>query len=140
MHGKNTVFKLDDLAGTLRDISPDCTSVSFQQSQEVADSTGFGPLGGSHSSEIGLNTHTLDVSGHVTTVTSATSAAAVIPALRNNSSTSSFEYGPDGSATGKLKKSGECLLTSYSEEYSIDAIPTFSANFQVSGAVTVGTY
>lgn len=140
MHGKITYIKLDDLAGTARDISPDCSSVSLGQSQDVADSTGFSPLGGSHSSEIGLNAHTLEVSGFVTTTTSATSAAGVIPPLRNNSATSSFEYGPDGNASGKLKKSGECLLTSYSEDYSTDAIPTFSASLQVTGAVTIGTF
>ncbi len=58
-------------------------------------------------------------------------------ALGTATATSTWEYHPQGTASGKQKMSGECLLTSYSEPSSLDEAVTFSAEFQNSTAITV---
>jgi len=50
-----------------------------------------------------------------------------------------FEYFPQGTASGKQKWSGSALLTSYEAPSGIDDAVTFSAEFQVTGAITVAT-
>jgi hypothetical protein len=41
-HGKNTVFKIDDSIGTLRDISTYLEDVDFPQPVETSETTTFG--------------------------------------------------------------------------------------------------
>lgn len=50
-----------------------------------------------------------------------------------------FEYHPQGTASGKQKFSGSAFLTSFEPGGGIDDAITFSAEFQVTGAITVGT-
>jgi len=134
-HGKNTVFKIDDSGGTLRDISAYCDNVDFPRDQSSAESTGFGPTGGARSFEVGLNGATLSVSGkwHAT-------PDGYLAGLVNPTASSTFEYGPEGSASGKIKYTGECFLTSYQTSAPLDGEVTFSAQFQVTAAVTRTTY
>lgn len=51
-----------------------------------------------------------------------------------------FNYGPEGSAAGKRKLSGECLPTSYELNFSVDDVETFACNLAVTGAVAEGTF
>ena len=51
----------------------------------------------------------------------------------------SFVYGPSGSTSGYNKYSGECMMTSVPIASPI-GLNTISAEFQVTGDVTVGTY
>jgi hypothetical protein len=51
-----------------------------------------------------------------------------------------FEYGPGGSASGDIKYTGSAFCTNYSVSNPVDGIVSFTADFQVSGAVTRGTY
>lgn len=49
-----------------------------------------------------------------------------------------FEWYPQGTATGKQKWSGTCHMTSYAGPGGgIDDAVTFSAEFQITGAVTI---
>lgn len=51
-----------------------------------------------------------------------------------------YEYGPDGTTTGKTKISGTCNCLSYSgPQSSVDSITTFAAELRVNTR-TVGTY
>jgi len=47
-----------------------------------------------------------------------------------------FEYYPQGNSAGKVKYTGSCILTSYEVSESVDDAGSFSAEFQISGAVT----
>ena len=51
----------------------------------------------------------------------------------------SFVYGPSGSTSGYNKYSGECMMTSVPITSPI-GLNTVSADFQVTGDVTAGTY
>jgi hypothetical protein len=52
----------------------------------------------------------------------------------------SFEYGPEGSTATYTKYTGEAFLTSYETSAGVGDIVSFSAEFQITGAVTRGAY
>ena len=54
--------------------------------------------------------------------------------------TVSFEYGPEGSTSTYVKYTGEAYVTSYETSGAVGEVVTFSAELQVSGAITRGSY
>ena len=132
-HGKSTVFKVDNNAGSLTDISNTLTDVSFPQSVDTAETSAFGSSAKSY--VVGLSDSTLSVSGNFDATVDAHLAAIV-----GKADSVSFEYGPEGSTAGFVKYTGEALLTSYEKSGAIGDVVTYSAEFQVTGAITRGTY
>ena len=132
-HGKSTVFKVDNNAGTLTDISNTLTDVSFPQSVDTAETSAFGASAKSY--VVGLTDATLSVSGNFDATVDAHLAAIV-----GKADSVSFEYGPEGSTATFVKYTGEALLTSYEKSGAIGDVVTFSAEFQITGAVTRGAY
>jgi len=132
-HGKSTVFKVDNNAGTLTDISNTLTDVSFPQSVDTAETSAFGSSAKSY--VVGLSDATLSISGNFDATVDAHLAAIV-----GKADSVSFEYGPEGSTSTYTKYTGEALLTSYEKSGAIGDVVTYSAEFQVTGAVTRGTY
>jgi len=131
VHGKSTHFSIDDTAGSPQDISDTLTSVDFPETIETAETTAFGAT--SKSYIVGLRDATISVSG----IWDATVDGYFIgtePASR------SFEYGPAGDGSGAVKYTGEAILTSYSISNPVGDVVTFSADFQVTGDVTRGTF
>lgn len=53
--------------------------------------------------------------------------------------TTTFEYRPAGTGSGKPKFSGSCIVTSLTVKTDIKDMANFDAEIQVTGAVTVGT-
>jgi hypothetical protein len=138
VHGKDAVFKLDDSGGTLRTLTSYVDSVSgLPGGRELAEVTAMGD--GGTKSIPGLQNVTFQVSGHFDS-TASTGTNAVIASLRTATATSSFEYGPEGGSTGKVKFSGECWLTEYTVDASVSEKVGFQATFQVDGTVTAGTF
>lgn len=137
-HGKNAVFKLDDSGGTLRTLTSYVDNVSgLPGARDLSPVTAFGD--GGTKSIPGLQNITFTVSGHFDS-TATTGPNAVIASLRTAASTATFEYGPEGGTTGKVKFSGECWLTQYQVDANVtDKVP-FTASFQVDGTVTEGTF
>jgi len=132
-HGKSTVFKVDNNAGTLTDISNTLTDVSFPQSVDTAETSAFGASAKSY--VVGLTDATLSVSGNYDATVDAHLAAIV-----GKADSVSFEYGPEGSTATFVKYTGEALLTSYEKSGAIGDVVTYSAEFQVTGAITRGAY
>ena len=132
-HGKSTVFKVDNNAGSLTDISNTLTDVSFPQSVDTAETSAFGSSAKSY--VVGLTDSTLSISGNFDATVDAHLAAIV-----GKADSVSFEYGPEGSTAGFVKYTGEALLTSYEKSGAIGDVVTYSAEFQVTGAITRGTY
>ena len=132
-HGKSTVFKVDNNAGALTDISNTLTDVSFPQSVDTAETSAFGASAKSY--VVGLSDATLSVSGNFDATVDAHLAAIV-----GKADSVSFEYGPEGSTAGFVKYTGEALLTSYEKSGAIGDVVTYSAEFQVTGAITRGAY
>ena len=132
-HGKSTVFKVDNAAGTLTNISDTLTDVSFPQSVDTAETSTFGSSAKSY--VVGLSDSTLSVSGNFDATVDAHLAAVL-----GQSASLSFEYGPEGSTAGFVKYTGEALMTSYEKSGAIGDVVSYSAEFQVTGAITRGTY
>ena len=132
-HGKSTVFKVDNSGGTLTDISNTLTDVSFPQSVDTAETSAFGSSAKSY--VVGLSDATLSVAGNFDATVDAHLAG-----ILGQSASVSFEYGPEGSTAGMVKYTGEAILTSYEKSGAIGDVVTYSAEFQVTGAVSRGTY
>ena len=132
-HGKSTVFKVDNAGGSLTDISNTLTDVSFPQTIETAETTSFGSSAKTYI--VGLSDSSLSVSGNFDATVDAHLAGVL-----GQAATLSFEYGPEGSTAGQVKYTGEALMTSYEKSGAVGDVVTYSAEFQVTGAVTRGTY
>ena len=52
----------------------------------------------------------------------------------------SFEYGPAGGGSGKVKQSGEAIITSYTVSSPVGDVVTFSISLQKTGDITEGTF
>ena len=132
-HGKSTVFKVDNSGGSLTDISNTLTDVSFQRSVDTAETSAFGDSAKTYI--VGLSDATVSVSGNYDATVDAHLAGVL-----GQAATLSFEYGPEGSTSTFVKYTGECILTSYEKSGAIGDVVTYSAEFQVTGAVTRDVY
>ena len=130
-HGKSTDFAIDDTGGSSRNISDTLTDVSFPQTIDTAETTAFGSSNKSYI--VGLKDTTISVSG-IWDATVDGYISGTEPASR------SFIYGPAGSTGGNVKYTGECILTNYSQSNPVGDVVSFTADFQVTGSVTRGTY
>ena len=132
-HGKDSVFKLDNAAGSLTDISSFVNNVDFPETADVSETT---TLGADNKTYIaGLKDATISLAG----LWDAT-ADAIFGAVVGQSATLSYEYSPEGTASGKIKYTGEAILTSYAISSPVGEAVGYSADLQVSGAVTRGTH
>jgi predicted secreted protein len=132
-HGKDSVFKLDNSGGSLTDISTYVNNVDFPETADVSETT---TLGADNKTYIaGLKDATISLSG----LWDAT-ADAIFGAVVGQSATLSYEYSPEGTASGKIKYTGEAILTSYAISSPVGDAVGYSADLQVSGAVTRGTH
>jgi hypothetical protein len=132
-HGKSTVFKVDNSGGTLTNISDTLTDVGFPQTVDTAETSTFGSSAKSY--VVGLSDSSLSISGNFDATVDAHLAGVL-----GQAASLSFEYGPEGSTNGFVKYTGECILTSYEKSGAIGDVVTYSAEFQVTGAITRGTY
>ena len=133
VHGKDSVFKLDNAGGSLTDISTYVNNVDFPETADVAETS---TLGASNKTYIvGLKDATISLGGLFDATVDA-----ILGAVVGQSATLSFEYSPEGTGSGKVKYTGECILTSYTLSSPVGDVVGFSADLQVSGAVTRGTH
>ena len=133
VHGSDSVFKLDNSGGSLTDISTYVNNVDFPETADVAETS---TLGASNKTYIvGLKDATISLGGLFDATVDA-----ILGAVVGQSATLSFEYSPEGTGSGKVKYTGECILTSYTLSSPVGDVVGFSADLQVSGAVTRGTH
>ena len=132
-HGKAAVFKIDDSGGTLRDISNTLNSVSFPREAEVLETTSFGSSDRSY--VVGFKNQTISIEGSFDATVDG-----YLAGVLGATDSLSFEYGPEGSTSTYTKYSGECFMTSYETSAGVGDIVSFSAEFQITGAVTRGAY
>ena len=131
VHGKSTDFAIDDTGGTSRNISDTLNDVSFPQTIDTAETTAFGASNKSYI--VGLKDTTISVTG-IWDSTVDGYLSGTEPASRT------FIYGPAGSTSGNVKYTGEAIMTNYSQANPVGDVVTFTADFQVTGAVTRTTY
>ena len=133
VHGSDSVFKLDNASGSLTDISTYVNNVDFPETADVAETS---VLGASNKTYIvGLKDATISLSGLFDATVDA-----ILVAVVGQTATLSFEYSPEGTASGKIKYTGECILTNYAMSSPVGDVVAYSADLQVSGAVTRGTH
>ena len=133
VHGKDSKFKLDNSSGSLTDISSYVNNVDFPETADVAETSALGSS--NKSFVVGLKDATIGLTGLWDST-----ADAIFGAVVGQSATLSFEYSPEGTASGKVKYTGEAIMTNYSISSPVGDVVGYSAELQVSGAVTRGTH
>lgn len=131
-HGKNTSFKIDNSGGTPVDISDTLNSVSFPRDAEVVETTSFGSNDRTYI--VGFQNGTFSVDGTFDATTDGVLAGIL------GAGEGTFEYGPEGTASTRIKYTGEAILTSLEVSGGVGDAVSYSAAFQISGAVTRGTF
>ena len=132
-HGKNASFKVDNSSGTLTDISNTLNSVTFPREIETLETTSFGSSNRSY--VVGFTGATISIEGSFDATVDAHLAG-----ILGQEASVSFEYGPEGTTSTYVKYTGECFLTSYETSAGVGDIVSYSAEFQVTGAITRGTF
>jgi len=140
-HGRNVSAKLDNLAGVLTDISRKGTSVNIDREAELLEVTAF--QAGAKEYIVGFKDAKIQIEGNAD-ATIATHLNAILGETEPTGGTAEegfdFEISPEGTATGKRKYSGKCMLVKYNETMGVNQANKFSAELQVTGDVTVGTH
>lgn len=138
VHGKDSVFKQDDAGGTLRTLTAYVDSVSgLPGGRALSEVTAMGD--GGTKSIPGLANTQYSIKGHFDS-TATTGPYVVLNGLRTATATSSFEFGPEGGTTGKVKILGESWLTECTFDSTVAEKVSFEATFQVDGLVTTSTF
>ena len=133
VHGIDSKFKLDNSSGYLTDISSYVNNVDCPETADVAETSALGSS--NKSFVVGLKDATIGLTGLWDST-----ADAIFGAVVGQSDTLSFEYSPEGTASGKVKYTGEAIMTNYSISSPVGDVVGYSADLQVSGAVTRGTH
>jgi hypothetical protein len=132
-HGKNASFKVDNSGGSLTNISDTLNSVTFPREIETLETTSFGSS--TRSYVVGFSDATISIEGSFDATVDAHLAG-----ILGQEASVSFEYGPEGTTSGQVKYTGEAFMTSYETSAGVGDIVTYSAEFQVTGAITRGTF
>ena len=132
-HGKNSQFTIADSGAVVRDISTALNSVTMPRSIETLETTSFGSS--SKSYVVGFSDSTISIEGSFDATVDAHLAG-----ILGQEASVSFEYGPEGTTAGLVKYTGESFMTSYETSAGVGDIVTYSAEFQVTGAITRGAF
>lgn len=132
-HGKDTVVQLGTSAAptVLTDISSSLSSEDLSRQADTHESTTFGADSKTYIPGLKDGTFSLEV------MWSATIDAHLDGILGKQVN---FEIGPAGSGTGMPKYTGAAICTDYSGSNPVGDVVTASAEFQITGDVTRGTY
>jgi hypothetical protein len=139
IHSKLSVVNLDTSAGTPTDISTHCNAMEVPRELDLLDVTTFGATSKQFLS--GFADGTVSMGGPWTRALD-NHMSPIFTAFKAGTLTSvSFIYGPEGSDSGDVKYTGELVMTNYTGPTAeVESAQEWSAEFQVTGDVTVGTY
>lgn len=135
VHGKSAHLSIDNSSGNLVDYSTYLDDIGFPRDVETAETTTFGVAGSAKTYIVGLSDATISASGKFDATADATLAGVLGQATPLD-----FEYGPAGNGSGAVKYSGSCIMTSYEVSASVGDVVSASADFQVTGQITRGTF
>ncbi len=137
VHGRSTNFEIDNSGGTLTDISAFTQNVDLSREVDTPETTVYGDI--DRTFVTGLRGASFSSSGFWEG-TATTGIDDILAGILGVSQTISFQYGPEGDTMGNVMYSGECILTSYSVSSPVDGVAGYTADFQLTGAVTRDTY
>ena len=129
-HGKNARFLVDGSSGGLVDISTGMADIDFPASADNAEVTGFSENDKTY--VMGTRGHTISISGAF----SSDVDSVISGILGTTTHGGTFEYYPNSTASGAVKKTGECLCTAYGPKSGMGGAVNYSASFVVTGSVT----
>ena len=137
-HSKVSVFLLDDVNAAQRDLSAYLTEISgLPGGRELLQQTGVGA--GGRERDAGLENGMFRISGFFDD-TATLGPDAVLGPLVAHTAAVDFEYGPKGSTATYVKYYGTCWCRRYALGSSVGGYVTFTAEFEVQGQVTRGTF
>jgi hypothetical protein len=133
IHGRLGDFRIDNLAGSLQDISTHVNKVSMNRDAPEIDTTTF--QNGSRDYIADFDGAEISIEGNA----NATVMGILHPIVGQAAGT--FNWGPEGTASGKRKMTGEAVCTGVNEDAAATGQQNkFTAKFRVSGAITFTTY
>src|ERR1051326_5052194 len=135
VHGRKTVFKIDDGTGTLRDITSYVNSSNLQRMLDLLDTTTFGA--NSKTYITGFADAKIPFGGFWDATLDGYLAGAIDALAAGTLSSLSWELYPEGTATGKVKYSGEAVMTSYEATMGAQQADTWSSELQEIGRAHV---
>lgn len=130
-HGKTGFFSIDGV-----ELSPFLTDVSLDEGTDTAETSTMGDQAKTFVE--GLTGGTINLSG-IWDDTAVTGPDVVLNGLKG-AGANAFVLGPAGDATGKVRYTGDAILTAYARTVPIGGAVAFTASFQVTGAVTRDTF
>ena len=136
-YAANHVFKIDNAAGTLKDLTAHVTRVTgLPGRKDMVDITTFGNSG--HKWKPTLENVAFSVEG-IYDDTDTSGPNDILGGARADTtpSTLSFEYYPNTTTAGKPKYSGECYIENYEEPTDVNSVALWRADFRVDGVVTI---
>jgi hypothetical protein len=136
LSGAGASFKLGDASNVLTEIATYCNDISSDASTDELDATTFTPGATAPTKSIvfGATERTFTLSGRW--VAAAETFFTAIDGLQNRS----YEYGPEGTATGKTKISGTVNVGAWSgPQQAVDGVIGFIITLKVNSR-TVGTF
>jgi hypothetical protein len=138
IHSKLSKVKLDTSGGVLTEISDSCDECEMPEDLELSETTTFTVT--SKTYLVGFADGKISLGGPWNR-TLHTQLKNLKEAFRDGTlSSASFEYGPEGTDSGDIKITCEVVMTSYKKSSSVKDPVRWSAELQITGAVTETTY
>lgn len=131
-HGKNSVFKVQNSAGTLTDISAFGMKGDLKQTADTPETTTFGAAAKSYIGGLPDGTFAFDFVWDGAAGNIDATLSGILGALKN------FEFHPAGTAVGNPKYTGSAILKAFEVSSDIGDVVKGSCEFQCSGAITRG--
>lgn len=134
--GASGAFSLDNSAGSPIDLTAYVTEVNLTLDKQVFDVTVFGN-NGSRAKVTGLKDGKFSVKffNDPTLQTHLVGLWGVA-----TGTTHTFTYGPQGSASGQRRITGECIMPTFPIGAKVDAVEEITAAFDCTGTITIDTY
>ena len=134
IHGKNTVVKIGNYPETLTDVSDSIDNEDLSLQADTAETTT-------------MSSDTIKAKTHIPGLKDGSFSLSIVwnPTIDRHMDLivgrkRAFEIGPEGSASGKVKYSGNAICTGYSGSSPVgDKIPA-TAEFQIDDEVPRGTW
>lgn len=137
-HGKSTVVSIDNAAGSLQNLSAYCNESSFPTEVEASEVTVYG--NGNKQYIPGLADSTFSCGGPFDPVLNTHMNGIRTGQIAGTVESVTIQWSPAGSGSGAPLYSGEGILTSYEPSSSVGDPNSWSAEFQMTGAITLSTH
>lgn len=138
IHSKLSKFSVDTSGGVLTDISDSIDEVTFPEDLELVETTTLGLT--SKTYLVGYADGKVKISGNWNRTLHG-HLSALKTAFRDGTlASASVQYGPEGTDSGDTKITCEVVMTSYEKSTKVKDQVKFSAEFQITGAVTESTF